>query len=149
MNISGSFQTLNLGQDDISSIVEMDQNYFPKPWSAEEWTELNPQHYSLYMWCDKKVKAFALFHRVDLDETIHLLKICLSPEFRGNGLSQRFWVRIVQEMRSLGAKTCYLEVEKSNQRAIGFYQKVGFEILREIRGYYSDGSSAVTMQVTL
>jgi ribosomal protein S18 acetylase RimI-like enzyme len=48
-----------------------------------------------------------------------------------------------------GAKSIYLEVELPNQRAIGFYKKLGFVSLRTIKRYYSDATDALTMQMII
>ncbi|MDH5437561.1 MAG: GNAT family N-acetyltransferase, partial [Candidatus Bathyarchaeota archaeon] len=56
---------------------------------------------------------------------------------------------LMQEaMRSMllyNAKECFLEVRASNTPAVNLYKKMGFEITRTLRGYYSDGENAYMM----
>ena len=143
MNISGNCP------EELRSIASFDRLYFPQPWTTEQWLELNFQHHLLYIRDNSDLEGLALFHRVAGDDTAHLLKICLRPEARGSGVALQFWVEILQDLRSKSVKSIFLEVETTNLRAIGFYRKVGFESLRLIKRFYSDGADAFTMQLML
>jgi ribosomal-protein-alanine N-acetyltransferase len=46
---------------------------------------------------------------------------------------------------SYEAKSCFLEVRVSNDDAVGLYKRMGFEVERTVRGYYSDGEDAYIM----
>ena len=39
----------------------------------------------------------------------------------------------------------FLEVRESNTTAIGLYQRFGFTVSRQIKGYYRDGETAYVM----
>ena len=147
MSISGNF----LGPDwlRLEEVIELDQSHFPHPWRTQDWWELRSELHLLYRWRSDRLKAFALFSRVNGDETAHLLKICLHPSVRGQGLALIFWSQIIEQLRQSGVKSIFLEVEDSNLRAINFYQKVGFQKLRIIKGFYSSGGNALTMQLML
>lgn len=127
-------------------ILELDQRYFPYPWTESQWKELNPANHLLFSHGNE---GFALFMRIPGDEMAHLLKICLRPENRGYGEALKFWDEILKELRDKGIKSIYLEVEAGNHRARGFYSKIGFKKLRQIPGYYSDGEDAVTMDLDI
>jgi len=51
----------------------------------------------------------------------------------------------MEGMRLYNAKQAFLEVRVSNKPAISLYEKLGFKVLRVIRGYYSDGEDAYVM----
>ncbi len=93
--------------------------------------------------------GFALFGKVDGDDTAHLFKICLTPERRGSGEAKRFWEEILLKLKSYKVAKVFLEVEESNLTAQGFYRKVGFNSLRISKGFYSDGENAVIMLLML
>jgi ribosomal-protein-alanine N-acetyltransferase len=149
MSTSGKLLGLSPARDDLTKIFELDHNHFPRPWTKAEWMSMDSAHSLIYAWQKNGMDGFALFHRVDGDETAHLLKICVLPELRGTGLIQEFWAELVKNLKFLGVGSVYLEVEKTNSRAVKFYQKMGFLPLREIKAYYSDGTAAVTMSLTL
>jgi ribosomal-protein-alanine N-acetyltransferase len=52
-------------------------------------------------------------------------------------------------MIDLGADECFLEVRFSNVQAIGLYEKLGLQRVREIPYYYKDGETAYVMAVDL
>ena len=147
MSTTGKLE--RLGREQIKEIAELDQLYFPRPWKREDWASLNFSHHSLWAWKqDGRVVGFALF-ATPQDDTSHLLKILVLPESRGSGVSRLFWDHLCVSLRNLGYKGVYLEVEESNVRARGFYEKLGFQLLRRAKSYYSDGADAIMMQLTL
>lgn len=150
MNTTGKFKVLSQNDPQIAQVIELDQKDFPRPWKPQEWLDLDWKHHLLMgSWFNDEMQAFALFGHVAGDDTAHLLKICVMSSKRGSGLSQEFWTHCLDRLRELGLKNIYLEVESPNQRAIAFYQKAGFQLLRRIKAYYSDGTDAETMQVTI
>lgn len=150
MNITGNFLILNSTSAEFTQVMELDLKDFPKPWTPQEWKDLNWNHHLLYGYqTDQGLSAFAFFARVPGDDTAHLLKICVAQAQRGSGLAQEFWKTCRDKLKLLEIKSIYLEVESPNQRAIGFYQKCGFLLLRKIKAYYSDGTDALTMHMTI
>ncbi len=59
------------------------------------------------------------------------LHIDMLPEAQGQGLGRKLIDTFAGKVRSLGLPAFHLEVGKKNENAIGFYQKVGFHIIRE------------------
>jgi ribosomal-protein-alanine N-acetyltransferase len=142
MNITGKiFHELPTQQ-----IIQMDQDFFPHPWTEDQWKELDS--YKLLTWrSDDELLGFALFRIVLNDDVAHLLKLFIRPSVRGTQETGAFWNEIIQELRGHGQSSLYLEVESQNQRAIRFYQKHGFKLLRINKGYYSSGEDALIMSM--
>lgn len=150
MNTTGKLLRLNPGHLDFPKIFDLDQTQFPRPWSVKDWQDLNWNHHLLFGWLiENQPVGFALFSFIPGDDSAHLLKICIQTNLRGLGTSQAFWESCQNNLKTIGIKSIFLEVEAHNQRAIGFYKKLSFQTLRTNKGYYSDGADAVTMQMTL
>jgi ribosomal protein S18 acetylase RimI-like enzyme len=146
MNTIGKFQL----QETDPDILAMDQEYFPHPWTSEQWENLNWKTHSLFTWREgNQLVAFALFGTLSGDNAAHLYKILMLPERRGDGTIQKFWGPISDSLKESGFLSIYLEVEASNAQAIAFYRKMGFSILRRNKGYYSSGEDALMMSATL
>ena len=128
-------------------VAEFDEGHFPRPWSYGQWSELDPDHHFLLTWRNQfeSLVAFALFGFAPGDKTAHLYKVLIHPESRGSDVSREFWSSITRELFNKGFDSIYLEVEASNKRAIRFYQKNGFQILRINKCYYSNGEDALIM----
>lgn len=150
MNIIGNF--LQSGPDHLAwtEILKIDQDYFPRPWSFKDWKSLDYTCHHLLAWkLEKEIVGFALFGFIPSDDTAHLLKICMLPGRRSQGVAQEFWSEIVKWLKDKGIQKVYLEVEETNARAVGFYRKAGFLELRKVKGYYSDGVNGLMMLLTL
>ena len=146
MNTTGKFQLQRLDPD----VLAMDRDYFPHPWTTDQWETLSWESHSLFTWKEgEKLVAFALFGTLSGDDAAHLYKILILPERMGDGTIGKFWGQLSDSLRDSGFLSIYLEVEASNTRAIAFYQKMGFTILRRNKGYYSSGEDALMMNVML
>lgn len=150
MNTTGKLRATDLAGPNLAAVISLDHQHFPNPWTEQQWRELNPDQNLLLEWRSQdKCQGFALFGAVPSDNTVHLYKILLHPDYRGTGMAQDFWKAIYLFLKSKGIISVYLEVEADNNRAISFYEKVGFTLLRKNKGYYSNGQDALIMELTL
>lgn len=69
-----------------------------------------------------------------IEGTIRIIDIALLPEFRNLGIGEYLLRELQEEARSTG-KTLSIHVEKFN-RALNFYQRLGFQIIHETHGVY-------------
>lgn len=58
-------------------------------------------------------------------------KIYILPESQGKGLGKNLFDRILQESVAKGIKRLSLNVNRSNEKALAFYQSAGFEVVAE------------------
>lgn len=76
----------------------------------------------------------------------HIISIAVLPEYRNKGVGSALVEEALEAMSAhYGAEHCYLEVRVSNTGALNLYRKIGFEVERTIRRYYSDGENAYIM----
>lgn len=150
MNTTGKLREVNLAEPGREQVILLDHQHFPNPWTEQQWQDLNPDQNLLLEWRPAEhCQGFALFGAVPGDNTVHLYKILLHPDYRGTGMAQDFWKAICLFLQSKGIISVYLEVEANNHRAVSFYEKVGFTLLRKNKGYYSNGQDALIMELTL
>lgn len=149
MNITGKIKKLSPSGEFWSDVIQLDLDHFPRPWKQSEWETLDLAHNGLWVYLEQgRPIGLALFSTPQ-DETAHLLKILIIPERRGSEAAEEFWRLLAFELKEQGFLKVYLEVEESNERARAFYHKLGFELLRKVKSYYSDGEGAHMMQLTL
>ncbi len=150
MNTTGKLRSIDLAGSALDEVISMDHQYFPNPWTEQQWRDLNPALNLLLVWQPQdKCQGFALFGAVPGDNSAHLYKILLHPDCRGTGMAQEFWQASCLFLKANGIISVYLEVEADNAPAITFYQKVGYKLLRKSKGYYSNGQDALIMELTL
>lgn len=69
-----------------------------------------------------------------IEGTIRIIDIALLPEFQNQGIGE-YLLRNLQEEARLAGKSLTIHVEKFN-RALNFYKRLGFEIVKETHGVY-------------
>lgn len=67
----------------------------------------------------------------------YILFLGVSPDYRGLGIGRKLIEKAKKEHKSL---SCHART--SNEKAIGFYKHLGFEIKKKIENYYQNGESA-------
>lgn len=150
MNITGELIELIGKNIDWDEVILIDEKFFTRPWNKCDWLGLDLTRYHLLVFKNsQKIMAFALFDIISGDDTAHLLKILVLPEFQGSGVSSTFWLQMMGWLRGQRIQKIYLEVEELNLRARKFYEKCGFLEMRRVVGFYSDGANALTMQLVL
>ncbi len=134
----------------FSAMIQLDQDLMSYPWTEKQWLETSDPSFIVFHWPTGLVpQGFALFKLSSLEKLAHLLKIALAPELRGLGVAQQFWELQIATLRTQGFERIYLEVATNNPAAAGFYRKIGFKMLREVKGFYKDGQSAWTMELAI
>jgi len=135
----------SLDQTVLDKIIELDQTFFPYPWKQTHWNERTDSFSLVY---DGNLDRFALFELGD-DRVALLHKILVHPKQRGQKKAQELWEFAQTELKRREVISVLLEVSEDNQQAISFYVRQGFQPLNKIKSYYSDGKSALRMQLFL
>jgi ribosomal protein S18 acetylase RimI-like enzyme len=76
-------------------------------------------------------------------ESARLAAFALRPAYRGNGVSKRLLVPLIDRLKAKGVQQIWLEVLADNQAGIGLYRSVGFEQQRVLRGYQGNTFTAI------
>jgi ribosomal protein S18 acetylase RimI-like enzyme len=79
--------------------------------------------------CEATVAGFLWIERRDRE--LHVHGIILRPEFRGRGLGRSIFERLEEEFKGR-VDVLELGVRVSNEGAIRFYERIGFELDRTI-----------------
>ncbi|XVH31885.1 GNAT family N-acetyltransferase [Haloferacaceae archaeon DSL9] len=86
---------------------------------------------------DGELVAFATVRRDG-----YILFLAVSPGARGRGYGERLVAEIATDHRSV---TCHART--TNENALGFYEHLGFRIVRRIDGYYEDRGDAYFLKL--
>ena len=139
-----SLQLGTIGQaDELEPILAIEQLSFRCPWGRLSFEgELSCQNACNYVvksdanGTGEQVIAYAFFRQA-ADE-LHLLKIAVSPAWRGHGIATRLLERCFADSARQGATSVHLEVRPSNTPAIELYLKLGFEVVGRRHKYYAE-----------
>ena len=72
----------------------------------------------------------------------YVLFLAVAPEARGRGYAKKLIARVAD---ANGSVTCHART--TNEDALGFYEHVGFDIVRRIDNYYEDGGDAYYLRL--
>ena len=111
---------------------------FPDPWDAAAISALLV-----------KPGTFAFAHedgfvlaRAVADEA-EILTLAVHPYKRGKGLGRALLQATISKVRSMGAKSVFLEVGVENPAARALYARLGFTQVGARKGYYNGGEALV------
>jgi len=79
----------------------------------------------------------------------HVVSIAVLPQGRRKGVAEALMTTAMKGMFYYKSKLCYLEVRVTNGPGVALYKKIGFEVSRTLKGYYSDGEDAYVMSKKL
>lgn len=125
-----------MGPEDISGISKIEERCFSDPWSQE--SVRDGLESSLDTWLVLKEKEGVLGYcvfRIIAGEG-ELLRIAVSPEFQGRGLSKKLMDQMVEYSKKKKAETMFLEVRESNEKARNLYRSYGFSEEGIRKDYY-------------
>ena len=145
--------------NDLSRVVEINQICLPENYSNSFFMELYekfPRTFIVaetdgiligYVICriERDLSSLSL-RPFSITKKGHIISIAVLPEYRSKGVGSALAKEALEAMSAhYDAEYCYLEVRASNTSATNLYRKLGFEVERTIRGYYSDGEDAYIM----
>jgi ribosomal-protein-alanine N-acetyltransferase len=138
-------------ESDIHQILEIENASFNKDdaYSLEDferWYSYNPD-FCIVAEIDGKIvgNMICRIQRYSLD----LASCAIHPDYRRSGIGSLLLNETEIMSRKFGIRKIYLEVRKSNASAQAFWQKMGFEILDILPGFYADGEEALRMRKSI
>lgn len=136
-------------RSDIDSILEIETVCFgADSFSRRQFLYLITQAKGIFYVVTDKGKVIAYSSLISNARThnLRIYSIAVHPEAKGRKLGQLLMEKAIGFARSYQLKKITLEVNVTNETAIGLYLKNGFEATRIIYNYYADGSNAYSMQ---
>ena len=118
--------------DYIEQIFNLEKDIFKNSSFSKESTEnlVKEDNSFIYAYLiDEKVCGYLMV--LDSIDVYEILAIATIEEYRNKGFAQEL-------LDKIKTKDIFLEVRKSNERAINFYKKNNFKQISIRKGYYSD-----------
>ena len=131
-------QIREMKAQDISALAEIEKKIFSQPWSAQAFTDALSDPNAVFLVaaeesCDQPRSYVGMYVAADEGE---ITNVATDPVFRRNGYAQA----LLEKMKEIGLRKgltqLVLETRRSNEAAIALYEKTGFEIVGERKGFY-------------
>ena len=136
--LSKATQLLPLRLEDLASVMVIEQQAYPYPWTSGNFRDALASGYHGLKLVDQGVMVGYLVWMRVLDEA-HLLNFTIAPARQSRGLGQHLLKTWLAQLVADGLQQVLLEVRPSNPKAIRLYQRNGFVQTGLRKGYYPSG----------
>lgn len=144
-----SFRIRPACERDLVKILRIEKECFTDPWSINVFRgAMSEPHTSVFVLVDdsEEVAGYSVSDVV-LDEGA-LDNLAVTAEKRGQGAGAMLLQNVLEDARNKGVKRFFLEVRKSNEKALKLYEKAGFTRLSVRKAYYQDPvEDAIVMEL--
>jgi len=140
----------NLKYKDLNQVLKIEtEAYGEDHWSRDIfYSELDKKNnYNRVIIDDNEITGFLISSY--LFEEAELLSIAVSQKYRGKGISKLLMKDFLNFCKFNGIEKIFLEVKKTNNIAKSLYTSLGFKKISERKKYYSDGTDAEIMLLSL
>ena len=123
--------------NDLEEAYEIEVSTNPSPWSFDNFkSSFEVGHHGLVCKEEGKMLGFLIFSPIKPEA--HLLSIAVLKTQQSKGIGSLLIKSMRSQCKAMGIYQIFLEVRISNEKAIAFYQKFGFE-KHAIRDKYYSG----------
>ena len=132
----------------IESLVQLQDN-----WTEQTLAEMLEQDSIelLIIYQNKKVLGYCLYQA--LFEQAEILRIGTHLDYQRQGIASKLFVALNKELEDNKVESLLLEVRADNLPAIALYERQGFSVIHQRKGYYSQPNQpaidALIMQLEL
>ena len=133
-------------RNDVAAIAAVHAASFRRGWSEDELQGLLADRNVLAhrQMIGRTLTGFIVSRLVQGEAEI--LSVAIAPRWRGRGYSRPLLNLHLQRLAGLGARTVFLEVDKSNMPARRLYARTGFYEVGQRQGYYDSGAAALVLR---
>ena len=111
---------------DLEEVYEIEVSTNQSPWSFDNFkSSFEIGHHGLVYKEEGKVLGFLIFSPIKPEA--HLLSIAVLKTQQSKGIGSLLIKSMSSQCKAMGINQVFLEVRISNEKAIAFYQKFGFE----------------------
>jgi ribosomal-protein-alanine N-acetyltransferase len=125
-----------LTEKDLPQLVAIEAATQAVPWSEEIFKkcfQLDGRGWAI----DVNGNMIGFILIVTQADECHILNLCIEPLYQQQGYGKQLLLHVLNEIKQQRTEIVYLEVRRSNQKAIFLYEKMGFQIIGERKNYYS------------
>jgi ribosomal-protein-alanine N-acetyltransferase len=135
---------------DLHEINIIEDDSFPAPYPPALLERLLQQYPDTFLVAadgSRKLAGYCVFALEG--KLVHLISIAVLPGHRRNGVGSALLQNLIMFSKRHDVKELWLEVNLGNKEAIRLYEKFGFARAMILENYYSDGSAALRMRLSL
>jgi len=145
MMTKNALQIAPMTGEHLTEVLAIEKSSFHDPWSPVGFLDSIGEPPISWVALENERVAGYLVTLWVCDE-VHILNFAVREDLRHRGIGTCLMDFLLQKAHARGIRAIFLEVRRSNQAAIEFYRKNGFQPLYHRKAYYSDGEDAWVME---
>ncbi|SDV47515.1 ribosomal protein S18-alanine N-acetyltransferase [Chitinasiproducens palmae] len=143
---------LPMSERDVAEVMVLEVAAYAFPWTRGNFVDsLRHGYAGVCLRVDARLVGYFIAMAV-VDE-LHLLNVCVAPAEQGRGYGRALMEQVRALAAATGMASVLLEVRPSNARALGLYERLGFERVGQRRAYYPAAGGlredAIVMRLSL
>lgn len=124
-------------EEDIEAIFDIELRAYEFPWTKGIFRECFRAGYPAWvMLRADRLVGYGILSAAAGEA--HILNICIDPDYQGQGNGRTLLGKLLEQAALLNTSRVFLEVRRSNQRALAIYRAAGFEEIGLRQRYYRD-----------
>ena len=120
---------------ELDEIIRIERAAYPYPWTLGNFRDCLDSGYSCWVAELEGQLAGYWIMMMAVGEG-HILNCCVAPAWQGRGFGRQLVEHLIETARVHKSEFLFLEVRPSNRKALGLYQRLGFETVGLRKGYY-------------
>mgnify|MGYP001031050181 CR=1 FL=1 len=134
---------------DLEKVTEIERSCFDEPYDFSTFSYLlgaDPEGF-LVAECEGRVVGYAIGQLRSGRGLV--ISLAVDPRYRGGGVGESILKELLEHFQRKHVKSVELQVDVHNSYAIKLYEKMGFQVKKTMREYYSSGKDAYLMSKIL
>ncbi len=115
-----------LEEKDVEAVSAIEERTFSMPWSAKDFLQMIHDKNALYLTAKSDGIPIACCGVRNILGDGEITNVVVDEPYRGKGIGSRMLSELLKKGKQMGIEAFTLEVRKSNEAAIGLYEKAGF-----------------------
>ena len=130
-----------MDKEDIERVMKIEKEVFGDPWSKSAFiNEIEKNPHAIYYVARKGREIIGYIGFWILREYIHITNLAVAKSYQKKGIASILLENVENTAGMAGKSNLYLEVRKSNKKAIDFYEKRNFEVIDSKKNYYENNN---------
>lgn len=121
---------------DLDEVMAIEQIACSFPWSRANFEDALQSGYLGICMRDANHELIGYCLLMPVLDEMHLLNLCVAPIRQGQGMGFALLTKALHIMQAAQQTSMLLEVRQSNQGAIKFYKRLGFNVIGYRKNYY-------------
>lgn len=122
--------------DDIDQVCEIENENFSVPWSANGFFTYLIREDALFLAACDGEEVVGYCGLICVPDEGDITNVAVAKRRWGEGIGTELVSAMIEKGVGRGVKNIFLEVRRSNERAIALYEKLGFRTIGERKNYY-------------